>query len=136
MSEIPEASESYQQKVEESREDTYEHQSKVVTEKIKEIRQGNSTVTVLFKGNIVDRLVEELTSKGYIVKYDLSFDSSKEEKYHTRVRISNPNFHSSGCNFMNNLEDQLKNSIFTQSNVQVSDDTRKLFEGLINGFMK
>lgn len=110
------------------REGTYEFQVQKVLEEIKNLSKNNSTITVVFKALPEERLLEELEKQGYRVRFDTSYDSSKQEKYLTRLRVTNPKFDSKTSNFMDNLEEQLRDCAFSQSNFHVSDDAKKLFQ--------
>ena len=113
------------------REGTYEFQVGKILEEIKKLNKDNNTVTVVFKALPDERLLEELEKQGYRVRFDTSYDSSKPEKYLTRVRVTNPKFASSGNTFMDNLEEQVRGCAFSQGDFQISDDAKKMFQSFM-----
>ena len=115
------------------REGTYEFQVEKVLDEIKKINKNNNTITVIFKALPEERLLEELEKQGYRVRFDTSYDSSKTERYLTRLRVTNPRFESKTNSFMDNLEDQIRGCAFSDGNFQVSDDTKKIFQNFMSG---
>ena len=113
------------------REGTYEFQVGKILEEIKKLNKDNNTVTVVFKALPDERLLEELEKQGYRVRFDTSYDSSKPEKYLTRVRVTNPKFASTGNTFMDNLEEQVRGCAFSQGDFQISDDAKKMFQSFM-----
>jgi len=130
-SEIPLAEELVDNEPDES---SYEFQLEKVLEEIKKICKNKPSVSLLFKGQVNENISSELTSKGYDVRFDTCYDSTKECKYNSKVRITNPKFSSSGQDFMNRIEDQVKGCAFSQANLQVSDEARNLFDTIMNSF--
>ena len=97
-------------------------------DEIKKLNKNNNTITVVFKALPEERLLEELEKQGYRVRFETTYDSSKQEKYLTRLRVTNPKFDSKGTNFMDTLEDQIRECAFAQPSFQVSDDAKKIFQ--------
>jgi hypothetical protein len=136
MSDIPTAEQLYQEELKQVNEqETYEFQKKLVVEEITKINKNNSSICVCFKAHPHSQLVKEIEENGYQIKFEVMYDSSKVEKYQTRMRVINPKFVTGAGNFMDKLEDQMKGCAFAQTNVQVSEDTKKLMESLFNSFM-
>lgn len=126
---IPSAEEIFQEEAKVIlKEGTYEFQIERVLKKIKKINKHNNTVTVVFKALPDERLLEELGSQGYRVRFDTSYDSNKQEKYLTRLRVTNPKFENESGNLIDSLEDQLKECAFSQGSFKVSEDAKKLFQ--------
>ena len=115
------------------REGTYEFQVDRVLEEIKKINKDNNTITVVFKALPDERLLEELEKQGYRVRFDTSYDSSKPEKFMTRLRITNPKFENKTNTFMDSLEDQLRGCAFSEGSFHVSEDAKKLFQNFMTG---
>tara|TARA_R110001592_G_scaffold18816_12_gene77785 strand:- start:61531 stop:61950 length:420 start_codon:yes stop_codon:yes gene_type:complete len=111
-------------------ESTYEFQIERVLKKIKKINKHNNTVTIVFKGLPDPRLLEELESQGYRVKFETSYDSGKQEKYLTRLRVINPKFENEGNSFIDKLEDQIKECAFSQGSFKMSDDAKNLIQSI------
>ena len=136
MTDIPSADEIYQEELNQVNEqETYEYQHKLVLEEIGKINKNCNSIMVTFKAQPNDKLIKQLEENGYQVKADMSFDSGKVEKYQTRLRVINPKFSTSSSVFMDKLEDQMKGCAFSQSNIHVSDDTKKMMESLFNSFL-
>ena len=110
------------------REGTYEFQVQKVLDEIKKLNKNNNTIMVVFKALPEERLLEDLEKQGYRVRFETTYDSSKQEKYLTRLRVTNPKFEAKGTNFMDTLEDQIRECAFAQPSFQVSDDAKKLFQ--------
>lgn len=133
--EIPSAEEHYQENIAKNSETSYEFQLEKVTHELTKISKNKPTAHVLLKAQPVEKLLTELTEKGYVVKYDMFFDSSREsDKYMTKLRITNPNFGNQTHSFMDNLEDQIRGCAFNQSNINLSEDTRNMIENIIGSF--
>lgn len=130
---IPHAEEAVSQP-EEARDATYEFQITKVVEEIKKISKSKPTVCILFKALPQTQILEELEHQGYNVKFDAYFDSTKENKYNCKLRITNPKFSTSGSNFVDQLEDKLKGCAFTQSNFQVSEEAKNMFDSFLGSF--
>ena len=136
MSDIPSAEQLYQEELNQVNEqETYEFQKKLVVDEITKINKNNSSICVCFKAHPHPQLVKEIEENGYQIKFEVVYDSSKVEKYQTRMRVINPKFVTSAGNFMDRLEDQMKGCAFAQGNVQMTEDTKKLMESLYNSFM-
>tara|TARA_R110000851_G_scaffold271223_1_gene423803 strand:+ start:205 stop:624 length:420 start_codon:yes stop_codon:yes gene_type:complete len=132
-SKIPSAAEIFQAEANVVlQEGTYDFQMKKVLENLKRIGKNNSTIAVIFKAVPDKRILEELEGQGYRVRFDTSYDSSKTEKYLTKLRITNPKFEVEGGNFFDKLEDQLKECAFTQGNINLSDETKNIFQSFLN----
>jgi len=114
------------------REGTYEFQVQKVLDEIKKLNKNNNTVTVVFKALPEERLLEELEKQGYRIRFDTSYDSSKQEKYLTRLRVTNPKFDTQGSSFMDTLEDQIRDCAFSKSSFHVSDDAKKIFQSFMS----
>ena len=110
------------------REGTYEFQVQKVLDEIKKLNKNNNTITVVFKALPEERLLEDLEKQGYRVRFETTYDSSKQEKYLTRLRVTNPKFEAKGTNFMDTLEDQIRECAFKQPSFQVPDDAKKIFQ--------
>ena len=132
-SKIPSAEEIFQEEKNVIlKESTYEFQIEIVLKKIKKINKNNNTVTIVFKALPDPRLLEELESQGYRVKFETSYDSVKQERYLTRLRVINPKFENEGNSFLDNLEDQIKECAFSQGSFKMTDDAKKLFQSFFN----
>ena len=114
------------------REGTYEFQVEKILEEIKKLNKDNNTVTVTFKALPEERLLEELEKQGYRVKFDTFYDSSKTEKYLTRVRVTNPKFADQKTNFLDNLEDQMRGCAFSHGDFNLPDDAKKIFQSFMS----
>jgi hypothetical protein len=115
-SQIPSAEDVFQEEANHVlREGTYEFQLDVVIRELSKINKSNPTVSVTFKAVPEERLLEELQTRGYTVKFDTYYDSSKTEKYISKLRITNPKFGGKCNNFLENLEDQMKGFAFSSS---------------------
>lgn len=136
MSELfPTADEIYEEGMKKvTEQETYEFQSGRVLEELRKINKDHPTAVVIFKALPDKKLLEELEEKGFVVKFDAYYDSTKLERYNCKMRITNPKFSTSATSLMDKLEDQMKGCAFSQSNVQVSEDARKFFEGIIGSF--
>ena len=138
MATIPDAEEAYQEEMKSfTEQSSYEFQEKLVIKELSKLTKDNPTISVLFKALANEKLVKELEERGYVVKYDTFYDSSKVEKYGTRLRITNPKFTPVGGTFMDKLEDQLKSCPFAQGasgGFQVSGDAKKLMESFFGSF--
>lgn len=129
---IPSAEEIFQEEANfVLREGTYEFQVEKILEEIKKLNKDNDTISVSFKALPDERLLEELEKQGYRVKFDTFYDSSKTEKYLSRVRVTNPKFVSSGTTFLDNLEDQMRGCAFSQGDFSLPDDAKKLFQSFM-----
>lgn len=132
ISDIPPAQEFTSKEVDES---SYDFQLKKVLEKIKSISKSTPTITLLFKSMVNETLVEKIVAQGYTVKIDSYYDSSKEDnKYNSKMRISNPSFNNGNTAFIDRIEDQLKNCAFSQSSFQVPEETKSFIESMLGGF--
>ena len=130
---IPSAEEIFQEEAKVVlREGTYEFQIEKVLKEIKKINKNNNTCIIIFKAIPDERLLEELESQGYRVRFDTSYDSTKQEKYLTKIRVTNPKFENENTNFIDSLEDQLKECAFSKGTFNVPDDAKKLFQSLFN----
>ena len=138
MATIPDAEDLYQEEMKSfTEQSSYEFQEKLVIKELSKLTKDNPTISVLFKALPNEKLVRELEERGYVVKYDTFYDSSKVEKYGTRLRITNPKFTPVGGTFMDKLEDQLKSCPFAQGTgggFQVSGDAKKLMESFLGSF--
>lgn len=139
MSNIPNAEDVYHEEMKGvTEQETYEFQEKLVVQEMSKLTKENPTVTVLFKALPDEKLVLQLEERGYTVKYDTFYDSTKVEKYGTRLRITNPKFAPKGGTFMDKLEDQLKSCPFAQTGtgggIQISGDAKKLMESFFGSF--
>ena len=115
------------------REGTYEFQIEKILEEIKNLNKNNDTVNLIFKGLPHEKILKELEEQGYRVKFDTCYDSSKAEKYLTKVRIINPKFSNPNNTFMDNIEDQLKGCVFSKSSSN-GEDVKKIFQSLMSQF--
>ena len=107
-SKIPSAAEIFQAEANVVlQEGTYDFQMKKVLENLKRIGKNNSTIAVIFKAVPDKRILEELEGQGYRVRFDTS-------------------------NFFDKLEDQLKECAFTQGNINLSDETKNIFQSFLN----
>ena len=132
-SKIPSAEEIFQEEKNVAlKESTYEFQIERVSKEIKKINKNNNTVSVCFKALPESRLLEELESQGYRVKFETTYDSGKHERYLTRLRVINPKFENEGNSFLDNLEDQIKECAFSQGSFKMTDDTKKLIQSIFN----
>jgi hypothetical protein len=132
---IPSAEEIFQEEANVVlREGTYEFQVEKILKQIKKINKDNHTISVVFKALPDDRLLEELEKQGYRVRFDTCYDSSKTERVVTKIRVTNPKFSKQGSNFMDNLEDQMKNCVFSKGNVRASEDVRKMVQSFMDQF--
>jgi len=130
---IPSAEEIFQEEANfVLREGTYEFQVEKILEEIKKLNKGNDTITVTFKATPDERLLDELEKQGYRVKFDTFYDSSKTERYLTRVRVTNPKFVTTGTNFLDSIEDQIKGCVFSPSGIQNSEEAKKLFQSFMS----
>ena len=133
--EIPSAGEKFQEEVEKIKgEETYESQVDKVLQEISKINKDNPSVVVVFKALPNPQLLEKLESQGYQVKFDTYYDSQKVERYLSKIRVTNPNFKKSESNIFDKLEDQMKGCAFNASNIQVSEDAKKLLESFLGSF--
>ena len=99
---IPSAEEIYQEEAFVIlQEGTYDFQLKRILEELKNLNKDNGTVSVSFKAIPDEKILDELISQGYTVKFDTFYDSTKTEKYLTKIRITNPKF-TSKCNLKYN----------------------------------
>jgi len=64
----------------------YERQKKECIEKIKKLSNNKPFVSLVFKEPFEVKLLHELESRGYVVKFNLSYDKD----YLCRVKISDP----------------------------------------------
>lgn len=129
---IPSAEEIFQEEANfVLREGTYEFQVEKILEEIKKLNKDKDTISVSFKALPDERLLEELEKQGYRVKFDTFYDSSKPERYLSRVRVTNPKFVSSGTTFLDNLEDQMRGCAFSQGEFSLPDDAKKLFQSFM-----
>ena len=132
---IPSAETKFQEEVEKIKdEETYEAQVEKVLEEIKKINKNNSSVVVSFKALPNPELLTKLESQGYEVKFDTYYDSKKVERYMTKLRVTNPNFKKSDGGIFEQLEDQIKSCPFSASNIQVSEDAKKILESFMSSF--
>lgn len=132
-SKIPSAEEIFQEEKNVAlKESTYEFQIERVSKEIKKINKNNNTVSVCFKALPESRLLEELESQGYRVKFETTYDSGKHERYLTRLRVINPKFENEGNSFLDNLEDQIKECAFSHGSFKMTDDTKKLIQSIFN----
>ena len=121
-SQIPSAEEIFQEEANfVLRESTYEFQLERVLTEIKKLSKNNPTVSVTIKALPDERLLEELQAQGYQIKFDTYYDSSKTEKYLTKIRITNPKFSGKTNNFLENLEDQMKGFAFSSGGFSLPD---------------
>ena len=136
MSELfPSADEIYEEGMKRvTEQESYHFQSKRVLDELHKINKDHPTAVVILKALPDKQLLADLEEKGFVVKFDAYYDSSKLERYTCKVRITNPKFSTGATNLMDKLEDQMKGCAFSQSNIQVSEDARKFFEGLIGSF--
>jgi hypothetical protein len=133
--EIPSAEVHYNENIAKTCEDSYEFQLEKVTQELTKVTKNKPTVHVLLKAQPSEKLLSELIVKGYVVKYDMFFDSSKDsDKYMTKVRITNPNFGGQTHTFLDNIEDQIRGCAFNHSNINVSEDTKNMIETLLGSF--
>ena len=132
---IPSAEEIFQEEANfVLREGTYEFQVEKILDEIKKLNKDNNTVTVSFKALPDDRLLEELEKQGYRVKFDTYYDSTKSEKYFTRVRVTNPKFSNTSSTFLDNLEDQIRGCAFSQSGVNNTEEAKKFIQSFMSNF--
>lgn len=118
----------------EIKESSYEFQYSKIVEEVKKIGKATPTVCLIFKALPLQSLVEELEKQGYRVKFDSYYDSTKETKYNTKLRITNPKFATGGQDFVDRLEDQLKGCAYTKANFQVSEEAKNLFDSFMGSF--
>ena len=134
---IPTAEETYQEEVVKGeQESTYQFQHELLLQKIGSINKQNPSVIITFKGRPSQQLVEQLESGGYIVKVESYYDSSKEEKWLSKIKVTNPKFQSQNGSFMDRLEDQMKSCSFAQGNIELGEDAKRLLESFLGGFHK
>tara|TARA_R110000851_G_scaffold85054_1_gene185081 strand:- start:553 stop:969 length:417 start_codon:yes stop_codon:yes gene_type:complete len=132
-SKIPSAEEIFQEEANFIlREGTYEFQLEKILEEIKKLNKDNNTVTVTFKALPDERLLEDLENQGYRVKFDTYYDSSKTEKFMTRVRVTNPKFADQKTTFLDNLEDQMRGCAFSQGDFAIPEDAKKMFQSFMS----
>lgn len=126
---IPSAEEAFEEEAKVVlREGDYDFQIEKVLEQLKTINKNNSTATVLLKALPNQKILDELETQGYRVRFETCYDSTKQERFLTKLRITNPKFEPQGTNFMDNLEDHLKECAFSQGSFKVSDDAKKIFQ--------
>ena len=130
---IPSAEEIFQEEANfVLREGTYEFQVEKILEEIKKLNKDNNTITVTFKALPDERLLDELEKQGYRVKFDTFYDSSKTERFITRVRVTNPKFADQKSTFLDNLEDQMRGCAFSQGEFNFGDDAKKIFQSFMS----
>lgn len=128
---IPPAADFVEEEVQES---SYDFQYNKVIEEVKKISKTKPTVCLIFKSLPCENLISELEKQGYDVKFDAYYDSTKEVKYNSKIRITNPKFATKGQTFIDKLEDQLKGCAYSQANFQVSEDAKNLFDSFMGSF--
>lgn len=128
-SQIPSAEEVFQEEANfVLREGTYEFQMELVLNNLNKLSKNNPTLSLTFKALPDERLLEELGSKGYNVKFDTYYDSTKTEKYLTKLRITNPKFSNKNTNFLESLEDQMKGFAFTSGGFTLPEGTEEFLK--------
>ena len=128
-SQIPSAEEVFQEEANYVlREGTYEFQLEIILAELTKLNKKNPSVSVTFKALPDERILEELQGRGYDVKFDTYYDSSKTEKYISKVRITNPKFSVKGGNFLENLEDQMKGMSFSSGGFSLPDGAEEFLK--------
>jgi hypothetical protein len=131
---IPSAEEIFQEEANTLlKEGTYEYQVETTLEQIKKLSKDNTTVTVVFKAIPSEKLLNQLDEQGYRVKFDTCYDSSKTEKYVSKLRITNPKFPNPNNLFMDNIEEKLKGCVFSTDSNSV-EDMKKIFQSFMSSF--
>ena len=110
------------------REGTYEFQLELVSGQLRNLGKNNPTVSLSFKALPDEKLLEELDSKGYNVKFDTYYDSTKTERYITKLRITNPKFSNKNTNFLESLEDQVKGLAFTSGGFSIPEGAEEFLK--------
>jgi len=137
VSTIPTAEETYQEEVVKGeQESTYQFQHELLLQKIGSLNKHNPSVIITFKGHPSKQLMDQLESGGYVVKVESYYDSSKEEKWLSKIKVINPKFQSQNGSFMDRLEDQMKSCSFAQGNIELGEDAKRLLESFLGGFHK
>lgn len=95
----------------------YEKQKSLVHAELKKISKDKPSVTVTMFEVPDKKLVTDLESRGFVVKYKLNYDQSKTKCFFCKFRITNPKLvtNSEGVanDFLDNIEENLKNFGFS-----------------------
>ena len=111
----------------------YDQQKRDCLKEMKKICKDRASVSVVFYALPETRLVEELETRGFVVKYKVNYDQEKPNRYMCRMKIINPKFlnSTSSDDLINSLEENLKSFGFT-TNCEGDNDALR---GLLRGFL-
>ena len=109
----------------------YESQKKACLEAIAKINENCSSSSIIIRARPDLRLMKEIENKGYRVTYTLDYDSSREESFMCKIRITNPSYQDAGSTFIATFEDNLKSMGFNQASLETEDNLKKLFSNIM-----
>ena len=105
--------------VEEKVVSSYERQESLIEKELKKITKERPSVSVTMFEVPESKLVADLESRGFVVKYKLNYDQDKPNRYLCRLKVIHPKLASQGNEvaneFLENLEENLKSFGFATS---------------------
>lgn len=124
-----------EEQVEEKVISSYERQESLVEKELKKITKDRPSVTVTLFEVPEAKLVSDLESRGFVVKYKLNYDQDKPNRYFCKLKIIHPKLSTPANDvandFLDNLEDNLKSFGFATSNADCD-----AFKKLVGDFLK